>query len=258
MVVGLGGVGSALVQPLAALLAHQQSRAGRPSPRQTPLILVDGDDYEEKNLRNQLCFPLELGQNKAAVQAGLVDGVVKAQAWKHYLAGHLEIESWLTSQRYEQALRADKGHEIALIVLAVDNDHCRQYVYQAAENSPFTNVFIVDAANGAGEDADEINVDTYFRARHPLDGSQIPWLSPLVKYRQLQDPAGRPAHVGCAVQAESQPQLRTSNMLAATLAYDLCERLVTNRGIHEGYAYSDKHGLRHVGTSNWIIPENVA
>jgi hypothetical protein len=261
MLIGVGGVGSHLLQPLAALLASDPNchnfdpDSDTPEKRQNTkpkMVIVDGDKYEEKNLRNQCITPADVGTNKAEYAATLVSGLVQVDPWAEYIEGPLAIQSWLVGIRAKQKLREDAGlfGGVALIIIPVDNDHCRSYVYKALLECPNVSVLVVDPSNGAGDDADVVDVVTYLRVYQPETGESIePWPSPLVKYAQLQDPQGRPSFLGCGVKVESQPQLRTSNMLAATLTYDCVERFLNERGMVEGWMYSDARGLCQIGSA---------
>ncbi len=61
IVVGLGGIGSHLVEPLARFLSFQE---------EPPLLLlIDGDTYSRSNQSRQRADASELGTNKAAAQA---------------------------------------------------------------------------------------------------------------------------------------------------------------------------------------------
>jgi hypothetical protein len=245
MLVGVGGVGSALLQPLAALLANDPDCYNEPDrngvPTRPKLTIVDGDDYEEKNLRNQCITPQDVGTNKAEHAATVVSGLVDVSAWARYLAGPLEIQSWLVTQRARQQKRIDAGvfGGVALIIIPVDNDHCRNYVYRALEEVPNVSVLVIDPSNGAGDDAECVDVVTYLRVYNGQDLIE-PWPSPLVKFVQLQNPPGRAPHVGCAEKAEALPQLRTSNMMAAMLSYACVEMFLTEQGMPEGYIGSSR------------------
>lgn len=253
MLVGMGAVGSHLIGPLAALLANDPNCCpigdnGKAEP--PPVVLIDGDEFEEKNLRNQCISTQDVGMNKADWAATLVAGLVDADPWPRFITGPLEVQSWLVSQRSKQAAREEAGlfGGVAIIVIPVDNDHARWCVYKALDECPNTNVLVVDPSNGAGEDADEVDIVTYLRVYDPsLDQCMEPWPSPMVKFAQLRNPGPPPKRGTCAEAVVSEPQLRTSNMLAATLTYDCIERFLNERGMPEGYAYSDEHLLRRVG-----------
>ncbi len=61
IIIGLGGIGSALVEPLARYLNYN----GGPKE----LTLVDGDSYEKRNLERQKAAIEDLDRNKAEVHA---------------------------------------------------------------------------------------------------------------------------------------------------------------------------------------------
>lgn len=253
MVIGVGGVGTALIQPLAALLANDPDcqRWEGDKPLKPRVTIVDGDVYEDKNLRNQCITPADVGMNKAEWACTLISGLVEAEAWSEYIEGTSAIESWLVSRRSDQERRSSAGSQpgVALIIIPVDNDHCRNWVYNAIEAVPRTNVLVIDPSNGAGDDADEVDVVTYLRVWDTdMEAVVEAWPSPLLKFEQLAKPTGRNPKAGCHEKAESQPQLRTSNMRAALYCYDAVERFLKERGMPEGYRYDDEHGERVVGS----------
>lgn len=251
MVIGLGGVGSAFIGPYAALLANDPNCQGPEDDKGVPMkprvLLVDGDSYEEKNLRNQDISPQDVGQNKADVAATRISGMVDADVWTRYITGPLEIQSWLVSQRSKQDERINAGlfGGVAVIVLAVDNDHCRNYIYRALEEVPKVSVLIIDPANGSGADATDVDVVTYLRVYDGEETLEV-WPSPFHKYKQLQKPKGIPQHeaADCAIKARTEPQLRTANMMAALLAYDCLRRWLEEDGMVEGY---------HADVGKWTV-----
>ena len=256
MMIGVGGVGSALLQPLAALMANDPDFYGEADHKgvleKPKLWLVDGDSYEEKNLRNQCITPQDVGMNKADWAATLVSGLVDPVVWDEYIEGPLTIQSWLINQRAEQDKREQAGvfGGFAVIIIPVDNDHCRNFVYKALDESPNVNVLVIDPANGAGDDADHVDCSTYMRVYNPEDDQSFEmWPSPLLKYPQLQKPKGRNPKTGCAEKAESQPQLRTANMRAALYTYEALELVILATPPHfraEQFAYAvESHRRRH-------------
>ncbi|NJD26845.1 MAG: hypothetical protein FIA92_00925 [Chloroflexi bacterium] len=56
VLIGCGGIGSQLLDPLSRYLAN------RPEPRRL-LVLVDGDAFEPSNLIRQACSRRDLGSN---------------------------------------------------------------------------------------------------------------------------------------------------------------------------------------------------
>ncbi|MFL5754766.1 MAG: ThiF family adenylyltransferase, partial [Chloroflexota bacterium] len=74
VLIGCGGIGSQLLDPLCRYLAH------RPEPRPL-LVLVDGDAFEARNLSRQACTRRDLGTNKAEALARVArDAGVGCQA----------------------------------------------------------------------------------------------------------------------------------------------------------------------------------
>lgn len=68
-VVGCGGTGSRLIQPLGQMVA------ARGVPLRTNIFLIDGDEVEAKNCNRQLFIDENIGQNKASVLADRYQGL---------------------------------------------------------------------------------------------------------------------------------------------------------------------------------------
>ena len=62
MIIGLGGIGGSLAEPLARYLAYSDAAE--------ELALVDGDRYERKNQDRQNITAIDNGRHKADVWAG--------------------------------------------------------------------------------------------------------------------------------------------------------------------------------------------
>jgi molybdopterin/thiamine biosynthesis adenylyltransferase len=58
IVIGLGGIGSSLIDPLTRYLAYSYSDS-------CSIILVDGDEYDPSNMSRQSCMERDLGVSKA-------------------------------------------------------------------------------------------------------------------------------------------------------------------------------------------------
>ena len=107
---GCGGTGSFLALHLARLAYHLHETRGL----RLPLVFVDPDAVEPKNLGRQNFAPAEVGRNKA-----------QALAWRYNLAFGLDIAA--QPERFDPAAvyagaryGVDYGHW-ALLIGAVDN-----------------------------------------------------------------------------------------------------------------------------------------
>ena len=74
VVIGLGGIGSAVVEPLARYLSFNGATK--------KLVLVDGDSYERPNLERQRAILRDVEQNKAQVHTEKLKKEFTKSTWR--------------------------------------------------------------------------------------------------------------------------------------------------------------------------------
>ena len=211
LLLGVGGTGTMILEPLARTLAYH------PSASNSRLTIWDGDKYEERNLERQL-FPASLvGHNKAAVALSMVYDIVKTHEITHYMASKDDMVNWLMD-----AHKANEPGEFSLIIPCVDNDATRAMVYDGIDDVPSANVVVIDPANGL----DNGNVCQWVRFTDSNGVTYAPLTHPRVYYPQLAEPKDRPPGGGCAEETPDEPQLIIANMMAATLALTLVHQFL--------------------------------
>lgn len=178
-IIGCGGVGSWLAPSLCML-------AGRDN-----IVLVDGDNLEEKNLNRQLFSPQAIGHNKAWALAQVYNCSFEPV---YYSSGSIEVN------KYDWLIGCVDNHPARAAILSTcDSVGCRAII----------------AAN------ETHSAEAYF---YQPDWRGCP-LDPRVYYRDiLQDTAGDPlaANSGCTGLAQvERPQLASANFMAAALAQQL-------------------------------------
>ena len=182
-VVGLGGIGSALVRPLARYLNYRGERA--------TVTLIDGDSYEPKNRDRQIFA--DLG-NKASVTA-------------YELAQEFEGVSFRAVKDYVHV--GNVGRVIAdgdLVFLAVDNHATRKLVSDYCQR--LRQVTLVSGGN----ELTDGHVQVYVRR----DASDVtPPLTHL--HPEIESPQDHsPAELSCDDLVESEPQLIFTNLAVAS------------------------------------------
>jgi len=183
-VIGIGGIGCALVPHLARYLQASGERAR--------LTLVDGDAFELRN-RDRQAFP-ELG-NKATVKASELarqfDGLsVRA------------IPEFVTPENVETVVRAGD-----VVLLAVDNHATRRLVGDRCQALPEATLI------SGGNDYTDGNVQIYLR----LAGHDV--TLPLGRFHpEIADPKDRSPHeLSCDELAQAAaPQLLFTNLAVAS------------------------------------------
>jgi molybdopterin/thiamine biosynthesis adenylyltransferase len=185
-VVGLGGIGSHLVEPLAKYLEHTDAIV--------EITLIDGDVYENKN-RSRQRVP-KLG-NKASVT---VENL-RPQFAKVTLTA---VPEYVTEDNALQTIR-----EKDVVFLCVDNHATRKVVSDRCKE--LDDVVLISGGN----DLTDGNVIYYRRT----DGEDVT-RAPTELFQEIAAPEdfvpGTAGSQGCERQMESSPQLLCTNLAAAS------------------------------------------
>jgi hypothetical protein len=205
MLIGCGGTASILAPHLARLLSYH------PASDKATLILADGDELEEHNLTRQNFGTAHVGRNKAHILHDHLEGLglINTTAWPKYI-NTTNIGRWL-----------DAGKAVRLVIAAVDNDRTRHDTLAVLQSSGVDYVFITPG-----------NSDITERPRGQVFwcgkvGDESLGLDLLSLYPNLQSPSDiAPTSGGCIEHAPSQPQLITSNMLAAAWTLAVVQNLL--------------------------------
>lgn len=192
VVIGLGGIGSNLVEPLCRILAYSDKED---SPKR--VILTDGKAYKERNRERQRFSVLA---NKADVQRDLLTP----------LFPELNIESKASFIDENNILVFIKEDDV--VFLGCDNHATRKLVSHHV--STLDNVMLISGGNELYDG----NVQIYLRA----DGKDItPSLT--FQHPEIETPADRnPAQLSCEELAKAgETQLLTVNSMVAILMLNI-------------------------------------
>lgn len=192
VIIGLGGIGSNLTEPLCRTLAYSDKED---SPKR--VILIDGKAYKERNRGRQRFSVLA---NKADVQRDLLTP----------LFPELKIESKASFVDENNILVFIKEDDV--VFLGCDNHATRKLVSYHA--SSLDNVIIISGGNELYDG----NVQIYLRA----DGKDI--TPPLTfQHPEIENPADRnPSQLSCEELAKAgEPQLLTVNSTVAVLMLNI-------------------------------------
>jgi hypothetical protein len=200
--IGCGGTGSWLAEPLVKLLTYHNNVDLR------QICLYDGDVYEESNLTRQLFPASYLGQNKAVVTKSrlVTSGVAIAiEVYGEYINEDLMLH--YLNRHWEPG--AD------LVVVAIDNEHGRHDIINALTkyNGDFIcllpgNEFRTATAIWFGKNNGEIY------PLHPFDFAD-----------NYANPSDKPRG-NCAYEVISSPQLINANFASALLCLELTYALI--------------------------------
>jgi len=190
VVIGLGGIGSLLVEPLARYLNAVNTRK--------ELFLVDGDAYSSSNADRQRMNEGDAGQNKAEVQACLLRS--------HFPNLSIQAKPVFVGPRNAGEILAEED----VVFLCVDNHATRKLVSDQARR--LHDVLLISAGN----DYTDGNVQVYWKEH----GRQR--TAPLDKYHEeIRYPRDQnPAELSCEELARlpSGGQIIFANLTAAALA----------------------------------------
>ena len=191
ILVGCGGTGSALVEPISRLLSFHEKGCSK-------VILIDGDSFEEKNQVRQMFSPKFIGKNKAEALRDRID----------FIKDVIVIPSYINGVDFQENVLGgikDIKKKNVLIVTAVDNVATRLDLITALDASKIPNFVLIDPGNGF----DQGTVETSIKQKgkwitpHPLDKR------PDIRKPEDVSPGG------CAEQVPSTPQLLVANNSAA-------------------------------------------
>ena len=184
VMIGLGGIGGALTDPLCRYLEH--------SGQIKQVKLIDGDRYEARNSERQQAV---VGQNKA-------------EAWAKRLSGSFRnltvsaVGSFITPDNIRLHLTDN-----SIIMLGVDNHATRLLVQEHC--SKLRNVVLISGGN----DYYDGNVQVFAKK----NGRVL--LQPISRFHpEIEFPADRrPDELGCDEELPASPQLLFTNFMAASL-----------------------------------------
>lgn len=199
MLVGCGGIGSLLAEPLARLLMFHEHG------REATLVLVDGDRFEPHNAARQL-FPAGLAGNKADVTRDRLTvslGFPVAES----------VPSFMDAEGFAHEMGFARSHRV--FILAVDNVATHRVCLDALDDAR-GDVTILRPGNGAGDSWGLVSVCATVVRR-----SQWLTADPRDTHEEIMAPRDVAPRGGCAATIPGEPQRLASNMLAAamTVAY---------------------------------------
>lgn len=197
-VVGVGGTGSILLEPLIRLLTYHQSGTRR-------IVLHDGDHFEESNSVRQLFDPRFVGENKATAAA------LRYQSICPYLVAYPE---YLTYDKFSQNL-ADHFTRSVLVILTVDRDKVRHNIIRALDDSDADFACVLPGNEfRTASCVIHQRVAGKYRFPHPFDT--------VSNYRDPEDT--EPG--ACGEVAVSSPQLICANFTSAAITLDVVYSLL--------------------------------
>lgn len=207
-VIGLGGIGSYLVEPLCRYINEAES--------DVELTLIDGDIYKEKNKSRQKFTRL---QNKAEESCRLLKEI--------FSNIHIKFKPhYINDSNVFSTIREDDN-----IFLCVDNHATRKIVSDRCQD--LKNVVLISGGN----DLIDGNVICYIKK----DGENIT-KPPTELYSSIANPIDKipscEEREGCEERIESEPQLLFTNLAIASMMLN-CYRKIEQNKITFNQVYVD-------------------
>lgn len=190
VVIGLGGIGSQLAEPLARYLNYAGSCR--------ELVLVDGDAYARENGDRQRMQESDAGENKAEAQARHLRALFPDLS----IAAKAEFVS---GRNAEETVQEDDA-----VFLCVDNHATRKLVSDRCRR--LRNVLLVSAGN----DFVDGNVQVYWKANGGQKTAAIDKHHPEIRFPEDRNPADLSCDELAALPGGSQ--IVFTNLTAAALA----------------------------------------
>lgn len=212
-VVGSGGSGGHLIPALARLLAYHQST------QSSTLMVIDGDEFEEKNMTRQIVAPSHIGLNKARAMQDFCayQGLENVES----------KEDFISTSTFTPLLR---NAQSPMVVACVDNDATRLAIIKAIENTcSDKDFFFITPGNSDG--LEDVKGQALWWGRL---GGEVIGMNPAIAYPNIERPQDSIPHKGsCALHAPSRPQLISANFMAASVTLMVIQNLLDGQIMQE-------------------------
>lgn len=205
-VIGSGGSGGHLVPALSRLLAYH------PNTQSSTLTVIDGDEYEEKNMTRQIVTPSYLGMNKADAMRDFCQ-----------YQGLSNVESrasFIDTSTFIPMLRNASN---PMIIACVDNDATRLALIKAIDSTcSDKDFFYITPGNSDG--TEDVKGQALWYGR--LGGENV-GVNPSLVYPNIERPTDSvPSEGSCALHAPSRPQLISANFMSAAVTLAVIQNLL--------------------------------
>jgi len=205
-VIGSGGSGGHLIPALARLLAYHKNT------QDSTLTVIDGDEYEEKNMTRQIVAPSQVGLNKAQAMKDFCNyqGLENVD----YKADFISASTFIPMFRRSEA---------PMVIACVDNDATRLALINAINSMPEDkDFFFITPGNSDG--VEDVKGQTLWYGR--IGGVKV-GCNPALVYPNIDNPQDSIPHQGsCALHAPSRPQLIAANFMAASITLMVIQNLL--------------------------------
>ncbi|ARC83125.1 thiF family protein [Clostridium argentinense CDC 2741] len=212
IIVGVGGTGSNLLSPLSRLIQFNNNHK---------LIIIDGDEYEAKNKKNQNISNRQIGRAKSEAMAELIQN-------KYPDVDVIYKDTYISQEK--ELLKILKGTEIPILVSCVDNNSTRKIFHNVFYDTKVNNIIYIDSGNGTNDRIGQVIIG--FKQY----GKII--LNPVGDYfkeiTEEEDTVEKAT--SCAATAHEMPQNIATNYMASAVLFNCLNNIISfNYIIHKSF-----------------------
>lgn len=217
-VVGTGATGSQLLPFLAQLLNNFTKDYHH------RLILIDGDKFEEKNLKNQKCTIYDITRNKAEVLSERYQLVYKDLDVSY-------VDEYLTDPNKLLNLIKECSFTFPIIVGCVDNNASRRVLNEVFNQ--LNECIYIDSGNGTKDRNGQIVVGYKSKGKVKL--------TPVCKVFKdiLTSKDSLKQLTSCGQVVDEYPQNIATNVMAASTIFSIINEIITEKRINVHVANFD-------------------
>lgn len=248
-IVGAGGTGGYFIRDFARFIySFYERRIDKGDRDKIRIIVIDGDDVEEKNLLRQNFIPSDLGKNKAEVMT--------ARYNKAFGIGMEYIPQFFNKELYDDLKRSETDYGTCDVFIGcVDNNEARRSIDAEMNrgerrSSHAIRKFWIDAGNQ--RKSGQVILGGRRKASYYGDDFKIPTVADL--YPEILDAsADEEVVVSCAERMMEDEQNMFINIMAASNLLLLTKKIFLSEPMNiHGMDFSLEGG---VSTYHLVIPE---
>ena len=200
-IIGVGGVGQRLLDDLPQMLCYERLSSTRPDK----MVLVDGDSFENRNLKRQRAIPAWVGKNKADCFAQLISSRYPIKA--------LSYPAYLSPDNVDDIFKSHWCRKSNMILMAVDSMQARKLVNDHLIRKTTGKMCLISGGN----ELTDGNVQVFRRDTGSGTGPDNA-TAPLDRYHdEIKYPEDQWRHeMSCDDLAVSEPQIIAMNRMVAT------------------------------------------
>lgn len=237
-IIGTGATGSQLLPFLSQLIANIKNRGHK-------ITVIDGDHFEDKNMKNQKCTYYDIGKSKAEIlceRYSLVYPNLDISYIDNYIKSKDDIIKIISNRC--------TYNDIPVIVSCVDNNATRLILNEVFYDKIFSDLIYIDSGNGTLNRNGQIVVgyktkkeDNEIQYKDVINVEVYKVLAPVYDMfkKQIDNDNNDDidAVTSCARVSTDNPQNIATNIMAASTLFTILNELISYDNINVHIAYFD-------------------